>query len=114
MKWFVYTASLILLLAPVEGLLPDIVSNVLFGVVLIALPTAIGVAVLRYRLYDIDLVINRTLVYGPLTAMLILLYVGGVVSLQYAFRTLTGQESQIAIVASTLAIAALFIPSTSV
>jgi hypothetical protein len=92
------------------GYLPEIVSNVLFGVVLIALPTAIGIAVLRYRLYDIDLVINRTLVYGPLTAMLALLYLGGVVSMQYAFRTLTGQESQVAIVASTLAIAALFNP----
>jgi hypothetical protein len=110
MKWFVYAAALPLLLAPVEGLLPDIVSNVLFGVVLIALPIAVGVAVLRYRLYDIDVVINRTLVYGPLTATLVLLYVGGVISLQYAFRALTGQESQIAIVASTLAIAALFNP----
>jgi hypothetical protein len=109
MKWFLYAAAL-MLLAPGEGLLPDIVSNVLFGVVLLAIPTAIGIAVLRYRLYDIDLVINRTLVYGPLTAMLVLLYVGGVVSLQYAFRVLTGQESQIAIVASTLAIAALFNP----
>jgi hypothetical protein len=66
--------------------------------------------VLRYRLYGIDLVINRTLVYGPLTAMLVLVYLGGVVSLQYAFRALTGQGSQIAIVASTLAIAALFNP----
>jgi hypothetical protein len=66
--------------------------------------------VLRYRLYDIDLVINRTLVYGPLTAMLALFYIGGVVSLQFAFRALTGQGSQIAIVASTLAIAALFNP----
>jgi hypothetical protein len=109
MKWFVYAAAL-LLLAPVEGLLPEIVSNVLFGVVLIALPTAIGIAVLRYRLYEIDLLINRTLVYGPLTVTLVLVYLGGVISLQYAFRTLTGQESQIAIVASTLAIAALFNP----
>jgi hypothetical protein len=109
MKWFVYAAAL-LLLTPVEGWLPEIVSNVLFGVVLIALPAAIGIAVLRYHLYDIDLVINRTLVYGPLTAMLALFYIGGVVSLQYAFRALTGQGSQIAIVASTLAIAALFNP----
>jgi cell division protein FtsL len=109
MKWFVYAAAL-LLLSPVEGLLPEIVSGVWFGVVLIGLPTAIGIAVLRYRLYDIDLVINRTLVYGPLTVMLILVYLVGVVSLQYAFRALTGQESQIAIVASTLAIAALFNP----
>jgi hypothetical protein len=109
MKWFLYAAAL-MLLAPGEGLLPDIVSNVLFGVVLLAIPTAIGIAILRYRLYDIDLVINRTLVYGSLTVVLVLFYVGGVVSLQYAFRALTGQESQIAIVASTLAIAALFNP----
>ena len=111
MKWFLYAVALMLAF-PLEvvGYLPEIVSNVLFGVVLIALPTAIGIAVLRYRLYDIDLVINRTLVYGPLTAMLALFYLGGVVSMQYAFRTLTGQESQVAIVASTLVIAALFNP----
>ena len=61
-------------------------------------------------MFSLDLVINRTLVYGPLTAMLVLVYVGGVVSFQNAFRALTGQESQIAVVASTLAIAALFNP----
>jgi hypothetical protein len=109
MKWFVFAVAL-LLTFPLEGYLPDFVDNVLFGLTLIALPTAIGIAVLRYRLYDIDLVINRTLVYGPLTAMLILVYISGVVFLQYAFRVLTGQGSQIAIVASTLAIAALFNP----
>ena len=75
-----------------------------------ALPVAIGLAILRYRLYDIDLVINRTLVYGSLTATLVLLYAGSVVSLQYVFRALTGGESQLAIVASTLVIAALFNP----
>jgi hypothetical protein len=69
-----------------------------------------GVAILRYRLYDIDLIINRTLVYGSLTAVLALVYVGSVVLPQGAFRTLTGQESQLAVVASTLAIAGLFIP----
>ncbi len=73
-------------------------------------PVAVGFAVLKHRLYDIDLLINRALVYGPLTAMLVLFYLGGVVSLQYAFRALSGQESQLAIVASTLAIAALFNP----
>jgi hypothetical protein len=77
---------------------------------LMALPTAIGIAILRYRLYDIDLLINRTLVYGSLTVSLALVYIGSVVSLQYVLRTLTGQESQIAIVTSTLAIAALFNP----
>ena len=75
-----------------------------------AVPIAVGFAVLRYRLYDIDLLINRTLVYGPLTAMLALMYVGGVVGLQAVFRTLSGQESTLAVVASTLAIAALFNP----
>jgi hypothetical protein len=54
---------------------------------------------LRYRLYGIDLVVTRALVYAPLTAMLVLFYLGGVVSLQYAFRALTGQESQVAIAA---------------
>jgi hypothetical protein len=109
MKWFLYAVAL-LLTFPLEGYLPDIVSNVLFGAVLIALPTAIGIAVLRHRLYDIDLVINRTLVYGTLSATLVLVYVGCVLSLQYAFRALTGQGSQLAVVASTLAIAALFSP----
>jgi hypothetical protein len=111
MKWFVYAAAL-LLLAPVEGWLPEIVSNVLFGLVLIALPTTIGIAVLRYRLYEIDLIINRTLVYGSLTVTLAAVYFGGVVATQTIFRTLTGQEQQpqLAIVVSTLVIAALFNP----
>jgi hypothetical protein len=109
MKWFVYAAALLPSFV-ISDYLPDVVGDVLFGLVLIALPAAVGIAVLRYRLYGIDLVINRTLVYGPLTAMLVLFYVGGVVSLQYAFRALTGQGSQIAVVASTLAIAALFNP----
>jgi len=71
---------------------------------------AVGVAILRYRLYDIDRIINRTVVYGLLTMMLALVYVGSVVGLQAALRVLTGQESTLTIVASTLAIAALFSP----
>jgi hypothetical protein len=73
-------------------------------------PIAVGFAILRYRLYDIDRIINRTLVYGSLTAVLVALYVGGVVVLQYVFRGLTGSGSQLEIVASTLLIAALFNP----
>src|SRR5918998_1680630 len=73
-------------------------------------PVAIGIAILRYRLYEIDLIINRTLVYGSLTAMLALLYLGSVTALQYLFSLLTGQGNTLAIVASTLAIAALFMP----
>ncbi len=73
-------------------------------------PVAIGFAVLKYRLYDIDLLINRALVYGSLTAMLAVVYVGSVVGLQATLRALTGQESTLAVVASTLVIAALFNP----
>jgi hypothetical protein len=78
----------------------------------VGVPVAIGVAVLRHHLYDIDLIINRTLVYGVLTAMLAALYWGGVVTTQTIVRALTGQERQpqLAIVVSTLAIAALFSP----
>ena len=65
---------------------------------------------MRYRLYEIDILINRTFVYGSLTATLIVLYFGGIVVLQRAFVLLTGQQSTLAVVASTLAIAALFSP----
>jgi hypothetical protein len=74
------------------------------------IPVAIGFAVLKYRLYDIDVVINRTLVYGLLTAMLVLLYFGSVTALQSLLSLLTGQGNTLAIVASTLALAALFNP----
>jgi hypothetical protein len=76
------------------------------------IPVAAGVAILRYRLYDIDVVINRTLVYGSLTALLVALYLGGVTATQRIFSTLTGQEQQpqLAIVVSALIIAALFNP----
>jgi len=73
-------------------------------------PIAVGIAILRYRLYDIDLFINRTLVYGSLTATLVALYFGGIVVLQRLFVLLTGQRSTLAVVASTLVIAALFNP----
>ncbi|HEX6709304.1 MAG TPA: hypothetical protein VF068_03150, partial [Rubrobacter sp.] len=76
------------------------------------IPTAIGFAVLKYRLYDIDIIINRALVYGPLTISLAVVYFGGVAGTEAAFRALTGQEQQpqLAVVVSTLAIAALFNP----
>jgi hypothetical protein len=74
------------------------------------IPVAAGIAILRHRLYGVDLLINRTLVYATLTATLLSVYVGGVVTLQLVFRALTGQGTQLAVVASTLAIAALFQP----
>jgi hypothetical protein len=77
---------------------------------LLFIPVFTYIAILRYRLYDIDVLINRTLVYGTLTALLVVVYVGGVVSLQGVLRALTGQESQLAVVASTLAVAAIFTP----
>jgi hypothetical protein len=74
------------------------------------IPVATGIAILRYRLYDIDVLINRTLVYGSLTATLVALYFVGIVVLQRFFVLLTGQQASLAVVASTLLIAALFTP----
>ena len=81
-----------------------------FSLSLLLIPLSIGVAVLRSHLFDIDLLINRTLVYVLLTALLVLVYFGGIVALQRAFVALTGEKSTLAVVASTLAIAALFSP----
>jgi hypothetical protein len=84
------------------------VTNTLFFLI----PLSMGVAILRYRLWDIDLIINRTLVYGSLTFLLALVYFGSVAATEAIFRNLTGQEEQpqLAIVVSTLVIAALFNP----
>jgi len=78
-----------------------------------ALPLSMAVAILRYRLWDIDLIVRRTLVYSTLTALLALTYFGSVVALQGLLRGVIGGESQIAIVLSTLLIAALFVPLRS-
>ena len=75
-------------------------------------PIGVGIAVVRYRLLDIDVVINRTLVYGILTGILALVYFGGMAASEAVFCALTGQEQQpqIPVIASTLVIAALFTP----
>ena len=83
---------------------------IVFSLLALLFPLTIAFSILRYRLWDIDLLIRRTLVYVVLTALLLILYFGGVVLLQQAFRALSGQDSPIAIVISTLAIAALFSP----
>jgi hypothetical protein len=112
LKWFVYTVALLVVgfLAALLGFGQHSVAWNMGIAAFNFLPIAAGIAILRYRLYDIDVVINRTLVYGVLTAALALVYVGSIVLLQGLFRALTGETSQLAVVASTLAIAALFVP----
>ena len=100
-------------LLSIEGGVPEAILTFTWasaGLVIPSIPIATGIAILRYRLYDIDRIINRTLVYGSLTATLVALYFGGVVVLQRVFVLLTGQQSTLAVVASTLLIAALFTP----
>jgi hypothetical protein len=86
--------------------------GLLLFIVLALLPVAVGIAILKYGLYHLDIIINRALVYGILTALLALVYFGGVTATQAVFRALTGQEQQpqLIIVVSTLVIAALFNP----
>ena len=110
-KWLMFATMMAVVITVSEdlvGFLPD--SGVPFAVAIALFPVAIAVAVFRYRLYDIDVVINRTLVYGSLTVTLLAGYVGAVVVLQRVFILFTGQGSTLAVVASTLAIAALFNP----
>jgi len=126
-KWVLFGFLLWWLLIMMEGIPYVIISNLppgtrlpwwtlassaVWWLTLSIVPLSLSVAVLRYRLYDIDVVINRALVYGSLTMMLGLVYFGSVAFLQYAFRVLTGHEDfpQLTIVVSTLAIAALFDP----
>ena len=115
LEWFLYAVVLVLLVNTASQifsaeLLPSAVREFLFVFTLEGLWVAIGIAILRYRLYGIDILINRTLVYGTLTASLAALYLGVVVVLQMVLDLLSGQQSTLAVVASTLLIAALFNP----
>ena len=126
LKWFAYAAAVLacgVVLAYTVAPLTAVswVRLVGFALVMVGtlgVPIAVGIAILRHHLYDIDLLINRTLVYGTLTATLVAVYFGAVVVLQgigsvvlqVPFRALTGQETQLATIAATLAIAALFNP----
>jgi hypothetical protein len=119
-KWFTYTgvvASSAALLTytisePIGALWLKWVGYVVMQLALIGMPISMGIAILRYRLYEIDIIINRTLVYASLTAILAGVYFGSVTVTQALFRALTGQQEQpqLAIVISTLIIAALFNP----
>jgi hypothetical protein len=117
-KWFTYTTAVAASGAILQYIISEPLELVWLGGVayalvligLVGIPISMGIAITRYRLYEIDLLINRTLVYGSLTAMLVALYFGGIVVLQRVFVLLTGQQSTLAVVASTLLIAALFTP----
>ena len=115
LKWVVYSVALLAFTVPSTILVIIVLQSlesvrVFFAVLFPLIPISVGIAILKYRLYDIDLIINRTLVYGSLTVMLVALYFGGIVVLQRVFVALTGQQSTLAVVASTLLIAALFTP----
>lgn len=122
-KWIVYSCAttitgefvfwLLTLVFPSLGRvnsLYDLFFSPISIVLILLIPLSVGTAILRYRLWDVDLIINRTLVYGTLTTVLALVYFGCVVLLQQLLRTMTGQGSPLAIVGSTLVIAVLFQP----
>jgi hypothetical protein len=118
LKWLTYVALLWLLVTVVvfasrwllSAEASENISRALFPVVLTAMPVSVALAILRYRLYDIDLIIRRTLVYSVLTVTLALFYWVGVVVLQAVLRPMTGEGNDLAIVATILAVAALFLP----
>jgi len=117
-KWFTYTSAVAasgailqyIISEPLELVWLGWVGHALVLIGLAGMPISMGIAITRYRLYEIDTLINRTLVYGSLTAILVALYFGGIVALQRVFVLLTGQQSTLAVVASTLMIATLFTP----
>jgi MFS family permease len=109
LKWFAYAGALVVL-----GMLSTLVLPSLGNlpwVMVAALPVAVGIAILRYRLYDIDRLINRTLVYGSLTAILGLGYAGAVLILGQVFGGVTEDPPSWAVAGTTLAVAALFQPA---
>lgn len=126
-KWLIYGLAFIVLITVVEQLLgvfilPDAsadpatsvsleLSGTVTGLAFVLLPVSIGIAILRYRLWDIDVLIRRTLTYAILSAFLVLIYFGSIVALQRLFSLVTGgEQNEIVTVVSTLGIAALFIP----
>lgn len=119
MKWFAFAAVLAALVIPTSWLFAESIPplqqylSLLMPLLTLALPLSVGIAILKHRLYDIDLIINRTLIYGSLTLLLAGFYFGSVLLLQRVFRALTGQSSDLAIVLSTLGAAVLAQPLRS-
>jgi hypothetical protein len=119
-RWYTYAAAVAVSGAILEYIISEPLESVWLGWVghalvligILGIPISMGIAVTRYRLYEIDLLVNRTLVYGLLTTTLALVYFAGVTATQEILKALTGQEElpQLAVVASTLVIAALFTP----
>jgi hypothetical protein len=115
-RWFAYAVVLTvgyLFLSEIDALSEAIdlaVQDILFVLIVITLPASAAIAIFKYRLYDIDIIIRRTLVYGVLTLTLALVYFGSVIFMQSLFEAVTGQRSAAAVVISTLVIAALFSP----
>jgi hypothetical protein len=111
LKWVVYAGVLLVLTIPVGEYLPATIGDVLFGLIIAFLPVAAGIAILRYRLYDIDRLINRTLVYGLLTAILGAVYAAIVLVLGQLFGGIGDSPPSWAVAGATLAVAALFQPA---
>jgi len=120
-KWFAYAAAATVIGLVLAYVIPDMIDappwfeRIGYAILLVlipAIPISIGIAILKYRLYDIDIIINRTLVYGSLTAILAGVYFGSVTATQALFSILTDQQElpQLVVVTSTLVIAALFNP----
>jgi hypothetical protein len=112
LKWFTYAGVLLFSWSVVDLVLPEVAPfTVFFGLTIALVPVAAGIAVLRYRLYDIDRLINRTLVYGLLTALLAGVYAGAVLVLGQVFGGVGGEPPSWAVAGATLAVAALFQPA---
>jgi hypothetical protein len=111
MKWFLFAVSVYLLVLLISFLVMEPFLDALIAVAALGMPIAIGIAIFRYRLYDIDILIRRTITYALVTALLLLIYFGSVIFLQQVVSALTGSaQNEIVTVLSTLAIAALFVP----
>ncbi len=117
LKWFVGAAGFFMALLACQIVLWQIPDRwatatvlVLFASGVAALPLATGIAILRYRLYEIDVIIRKTLVYAVLAATLALVYLGGISLLGWVFRSVTGQSGALAVTLSTLVVAAAFQP----
>jgi hypothetical protein len=112
LKWFTYAGAVMVISFVAQEITPLVLPDFAFGLLIGFVPVSVGIAIFKYSLYDIDLIINRTLVYGALTAVLALVYLGGVVGVGSLVREVTGQErNNLVVAASTLAVAGLFRPA---